>query len=379
MKTSPAGWLPLLLMLLSLTAYSQVRISGDGEWRFSGQRNGTGTDARVVKFEETFADTAGLNWLVLNADGSSNAFGPTVGEFADILNFPDGSQVVSPLPGTFFWSSNFSNANGRLIDEWLISPQLPAVEAGDTLHFYGGAPDNNRKDSIQVWIATRDPQGGTAAFEYNLGRFKMNGPTGNWDEFKIALDHPDFLGVPIWLGLRYWHTDGGPFGSNSNNVWIDHVQITNTPAAGSFTQSLSDGWNLIGLPLAVADSAVGSLYPGHTPNTLFSYNGVYQSETHLARCQGYWLNFPASASATITGQAVEECVIDLVEGWNLITGPSCDVPVTAIEDLDGIIVPGTVFGFSGSYFAADTIKNGGGYWIRASASGRISLRCAGNN
>ncbi len=330
----------------------------------------------AIKYEETFPDTSALDWIVLNDDQSSDANGPTVGSFVSILDFPNGLNVDPQAPSTFFWSSNFTNANGMLIDEWLISPQLPVVETGDTLRFYGGAPDNGiNHDSIQVWISTVDPQGASSAFSFNLGRFKMQGPTGAWHEIKIPLNDPAMIGSPVWLGIRYWHTEGGTSGIQSDNVWIDHILITND-ASATVTQSFITGWNLLGLPLVVEDSAAAVLYPDHSPGTLFSYDGSYQSETHLARCKGFWLNFPNATSHAVTGQPLESCTINLNNGWNLIAGPNCDVPLSAVSDPGNVITPGTLFGYEGSYVSADTIKSGKGYWVLANGAGQISLSCS---
>ena len=175
----------------------------------------------AIKFEETFDDTSG--WTVLNDDESP---GGTFGKFFGRVDFVDngGNPVDSVLAetGELFWFSNFQNANDRLIDEWLISPELPVVESGDTIYFYGGAIDGGFDDSIQVWISTTDPEGSSTSFDRNLGRFKMDGPLGNWTQYKVALPN-DLAGSTIWLGLRYWITDGGPDGSNSDNVWLDHI------------------------------------------------------------------------------------------------------------------------------------------------------------
>ncbi len=330
----------------------------------------------AIKYEETFPDTSALNWIILNDDQSSNVNGPTVGAFVSMLNFPNGTSVNPETPSTFFWASDFTNANGMLIDEWLVSPQLPIVEAGDTLRFYGGAPDNGiNHDSIQVWISTVDPQGSSAPFSFNMGRFKMQGPTGTWHEIKIPLDDPAMIGSPVWLGIRYWHTEGGTSGIQSDNVWIDHILITND-ATATVTQSFLSGWNLIGLPLVVEDSAAATLYPDHTPGTLFSYNGSYQSETHLSRCKGFWLNFPNPISHTVTGQPLESCAITLLDGWNLIAGPNCDVPLSAVSDPGNVITPGTLFGFNGAYVQSDTLKSGNGYWVLANGVGQISMNCS---
>ena len=185
---------------------------------------------RAIKFEETFRDTS--DWTVVNNDGSP---GGTVGKFfarVDIED-PDGNFIdsVKAEADTLFWFSNFQNANGFLIDEWLISPQLPVVEDGDSIYFYGGAIDAGFDDSIQVWITASDPQGSPHGFDRNLGRFKMDGPVANWTPYKVAIPG-DLAGSPVWLALRYYITNGGPNGSNSDNVWIDHIVMTSNTIVG---------------------------------------------------------------------------------------------------------------------------------------------------
>jgi len=45
--------------------------------------------------------------------------------------------------------------------------------------------------------------------------------------------------------------------------------------------------------------------------------------------------------------------------------------------LDGqYLEPGTLYGFDDVYYSSDSIKQGNGYWIRASAAGQISLNCS---
>ncbi|MEZ4763475.1 MAG: choice-of-anchor J domain-containing protein [Calditrichia bacterium] len=123
------------------------------------------SNTAVIKYETTFANESALaEWTIINQDGSANGSGATVGKFVTGLVFPGGGSVAPKVAGTYFWASNFDNANGTLMDEWLISPQLPVVLPGDTLSFYGGAPEVLFKDSIEVRLATSDPQGGTAAF-----------------------------------------------------------------------------------------------------------------------------------------------------------------------------------------------------------------------
>jgi hypothetical protein len=57
----------------------------------------------------------------------------------------------------------------------------------------------------------------------------------------------------------------------------------------------------------------------------------------------------------------------------LIAGISSSVAVESIIDLGDIIVSGTIYGYGGSYYNADAIEPGKGYWINASADGEITL------
>ncbi len=141
----------------------------------------------------------------------------------------------------------------------------------------------------------------------------------------------------------------------------------------SFVQNLQSGWNLVGLPANPANRHYLSLYPQAIPNTLFGFNGAYQLEDSLQPGAGYWLRFAGNGSATITGAAIINATIELAEGWNLIAGISTPAALEQISDPQSIIVPGTLYGFSGSYVPSDTIKPGAGYWLKANAAGQISL------
>ncbi len=90
---------------------------------------------------------------------------------------------------------------------------------------------------------------------------------------------------------------------------------------------------------------------------------------------GYWLKFPSSQIAEVNGTDRTECVINLSAGWNMIGGPNCNVPLSSVIDPGGIIIPGTLYGYSGSYTTATSIDGTKAYWIKASAAGTITVSC----
>ncbi|GAB4377906.1 MAG: hypothetical protein Kow0042_26200 [Calditrichia bacterium] len=142
-----------------------------------------------------------------------------------------------------------------------------------------------------------------------------------------------------------------------------------------FSMEIIPDWNLIALPLEVANPYYLSVFPNALPGTLFKFEGAYVPEDTMEIGTGYWLRFPAPEVATIQGTPFTNCTINMLEGWNLIAGPSCDVSLLQVNDPGGIIIPGTLFGFNGAYFVTDSIKQGKGYWLRTSAPGQISISC----
>jgi hypothetical protein len=143
----------------------------------------------------------------------------------------------------------------------------------------------------------------------------------------------------------------------------------------TFNKSVNSFWNLLGLPSDVLDPYYLAVFPNANEGTLFGWNGSYFEEDTMNIGKGYWLRFPAAETVPIQGFPVTAWSIDLLEGWNMISGPSCDVALADVIDPGNIITPGTLYGYDGSYFLTDTIKQGTGYWLRANSPGTITLTC----
>ena len=180
-----------------------------------------------IIFEEIFADSIPPeDWQVIDNDGSGGAW-----TFRQQLDFQNGQ--VFPESGSSFWWSNFNNANGFLIDEYLVSPQIPAANF-DSLFFYAGAIGDQFTDSLRVYISTSGTD--VADFKNLLGYFIVNGPIGNWTRY--GFDLSVFSGRDIHIGVNYYHTQGGPNGSHSNNVWVDHFIVTESMEDTSAAKTL---------------------------------------------------------------------------------------------------------------------------------------------
>ncbi len=149
------------------------------------------------------------------------------------------------------------------------------------------------------------------------------------------------------------------------------MATTGGPQSETITISLNSDWNLIGLPLTVDDASYEILFPDAVEGTLYGFNESYEVVSQLEMGNGYWLRFDEPGIAQITGFPVDTLAVQLVEGWNLISGVHTEVDVSQIIDQDEIIITGTLYQFDEGYSEAEIILPGNGYWVRSNSDGTI--------
>ena len=227
------------------------------------------------------------------------------------------------------------------------------------------------------WCLSWD-EGGTADGSSGSAIFNSNKQlVGN----NTGSDGPDCSPGPDLYGKFSLSWNGGNNASRRLMDWLDPDNTGVVAIDGIYTNNDYDiaisnltGWNLLGLPLEVEDDSYYILFPESIEGTLYSFDNGYNLETSLIQGEGYWLRFNEEGSTTISGLPINELTISLNEGWNLISGISTPFVVIEINDPDGIIISGTIYGFtSGGYSNAEILEPGKGYWIRANNSGYISF------
>ena len=132
-------------------------------------------------------------------------------------------------------------------------------------------------------------------------------------------------------------------------------------------------WNLVGLPVGLADTELMSVYPDAIEGTLFSFTDSYLQQDELFSGTGYWLRFDQEGTNSLTGTPITVLTLSLQSDWNLMSGLSTSMGVSEISDPEGIIIPGTIFGFGESYELTDVIEPGKAYWLRTTQSGEVIL------
>jgi uncharacterized protein (TIGR02145 family) len=297
-----------------------LKESGLEHWSDSGDANHIGTNE---------VDFTALPASKRNDDGG---FSDTVGNSA------------------YFWSSTITDYSS--VKAWFrqLSYTYTEFYRGSFYGFIGnGFSVRCAATPITIWYISV-----TAGDNGNV----LN-PDGNevtsWNDY-----YPDGMNLSIEAVPDAGYAFAG-WGSSEMTLEIAHIE----------------GWNIVGLPLSVADASYDTLFPDAINGSLYRYDDNYYAETELIAGTGYWLRFTDAGSTEIIGETITSLTISLSEEWNLITGISFPVAVEDIVDPAGIIVPGAIFGFDVSYFSPEVIEPGKGYWIRASADGDITI--SGNN
>lgn len=227
-------------------------------------------------------------------------------------------------------------------------------------------------------------------------------PFGQPDTIPAALgDTVELVPETTHLDNVYqWYKDSTMIsGANSKKLIIDgvsssdygsyHVQVTNPNASDLTIQSepyvleglpyaaqsnYTGGWNLVSLPFDVEDKSVAAHFSEADPSKFYSFDGTYnEEEILLPPGNGHWLKFDGNSTAEFEGSAGTSLEISLREGWNLVGTITDSSWVDQIDDPDDILVPGTTYGYDGSYQNTDAMAPGRGYFIKASEAGTVTL------
>jgi hypothetical protein len=131
--------------------------------------------------------------------------------------------------------------------------------------------------------------------------------------------------------------------------------------------SVNAKWNLVSLPLVVADGSVKALFPNSVSDA-FRFESMYITAETLEAGNGYWLKFASPEVVSFTGSALSSAEIPVHTGWNIIGSLDHDVPAPT-----GGIIVSSFFGYDNGYHIADTLKTGKAYWVKVNAEGIITL------
>jgi len=293
--------------------------------------------------------------------------------------------IVSGFGGNEFALNEFLSSNDTTNtdesgenDDW-----LELYNTGTESEDIGGLYLTDNIDNLTKWMipdgTVIQPQGFLLFWcdeDQDQGDLHTNFKLSAGGEF-LALVNVD--GVTILDSITYGEqsTDisyGRVFDGSSNWDFLSPTPgSTNSLSGMEVSVSHNEGWNLVGLPLLVDNASYLYLFEDAVGGTLYGYNGSYFNTDELTIGNGFWLNMSNESFVVISGIPMNNLSITLDEGWNLISGISLEVAVETIIDPDGIIVPGTFYGFEGTYINSSTLAPGKSYWVNALSAGEVTI------
>ena len=159
---------------------------------------------------------------------------------------------------------------------------------------------------------------------------------------------------------------------------LDSVQTSfslpanQTPPCFSLLQNLSDGWNLLSLPISVDDRRKEIVFP-QSSSEAFYYQGSYVQRDTLDYGSGFWLKFGSPFSTNLSGDPRMNDSLPLKAGWNIIGSISAPVDVNSLTTQPLSLIASNFFGYNGGYVVADTIQPMQGYWVKSTGQGKMFI------
>jgi photosystem II stability/assembly factor-like uncharacterized protein len=159
----------------------------------------------------------------------------------------------------------------------------------------------------------------------------------------------------------------------SSNVAInDQSNAAFTIYFGGSIVPVEGRWNLLSVPVSVADPRKTTLFPS-AASSAYAYENGYAPKDTLLNGLGYWLRYNAPQLASLKGNSILEDTINVSQGWNLMGSIGSPIAASSITSIPPAIVTSEIFGYNGTYVTADSLQPGYGYWINASQAGELIL------
>ncbi|MCD6417236.1 hypothetical protein J7M00_00430 [bacterium] len=176
-------------------------------------------------------------------------------------------------------------------------------------------------------------------------------------------------GIYILNGIQDMRADSDYFAAPYETLTI----TWNLPDIDIGNISVDAGWNLVSLIAHSPSGNPASIFPGATAGP-FGYDaetGAYFIPDRVEPGPGYWVYYPAPQEFPVAGVPVYRYGLNVKMGWNLV---GSTVDTVLVDDVE-VVPPTTIFEVFGydpsveSYFHADTLFPGKGYWMLINGDG----------
>ncbi len=132
-------------------------------------------------------------------------------------------------------------------------------------------------------------------------------------------------------------------------------------------------WNLVSVPVTVADYALAHLFD-NAVTPAYSYGASsYAARETLTNGPGYWVKASSNRNFQISGISRPPESLAVASGWNLVGSRASRIPAAAVTSIPAGILVSSFFGYERGYARADSLAPFRGYWVFANAPGTVVL------
>ena len=199
-------------------------------------------------FDGTTAAMLTAGWQRVNLSNPAGAALWSIPATAPTTTFAGGGQAGGATSFALVNYTSVATGSAGTISNWLISPTI-TVQNGDVVSFYttygGTAATEQFADNMQLLMSTNGASSVIPSVDENdLGDFTNNlveinaglDPTGypvGWTQYTYTVTG---LSTPTdcMFAFRYYVTDGGPTGNNSDIIGIDTFSVDRPLSTSDF-------------------------------------------------------------------------------------------------------------------------------------------------
>ncbi len=136
--------------------------------------------------------------------------------------------------------------------------------------------------------------------------------------------------------------------------------------------TFNQGWNLVSIPFIPGDSSKTTLYPTAISNAFAFSNGYVQRDSLLPGI-GYWLKFPATTAQRMFGNRLNQLIIDVTPGWNLIGSITQQISTSSVTADPPGNIASSFYAYNNGYVITNTIQPTKAYWVKVNQAGTLTL------
>ena len=198
-------------------------------------------------FTEEFEDIttlpgAGWAWDNNSTGVGTTSWAPLAGDMTTRGEgeFQGNATVFAAYSGAGYIADNYNATTGAsTISDWLMTPAV-TIQNGDTVSFWTRGPDtSNYPDRLQVRMSLNGTSVNCGTLPEDVGDFTtllldinptlaVGGYPNVWTQYTITISG---VAAPTQgrFALRYYVTNGGPSGANSDYIGVDLFEYNSVP------------------------------------------------------------------------------------------------------------------------------------------------------